>query len=77
MYAILANVERQAVVIYLGRELFSSFRRNELPLSLVNHAFCLAARAVGLPQSDWNCTEEPVRDPGPGELLLTVLLRIA
>jgi len=36
-----------------------------------NHQFRLAARPVGLPKrSDWNYTEEPVRDPGPNEVLV-------
>src|SRR6201998_294798 len=36
-----------------------------------NHQFRLAARPVGLPKrSDFNYTEEPVRDPGPGEILV-------
>ena len=43
-------------------------------MSLINHQFRLAARPVGLPKrSDWNYTEEPVRDPGPGEVLIKVL----
>ena len=37
----------------------------------INHQFRLAARPVGLPKrSDWNYTEEPARDPGPGEVLV-------
>lgn len=40
-------------------------------MSMVNHAFRLAARPVGLPKrSDWNYVEEPVREPGEGELLV-------
>ena len=43
-------------------------------MNLINHQFRLAARPVGLPKrSDWNYTEEPVRDPGPGEVLVKVL----
>jgi NADPH-dependent curcumin reductase len=43
-------------------------------MSLMNHQFRLAARPAGLPKrSDWNYTEEPVRDPGPGEVLVKVL----
>src|SRR5579859_4234140 len=39
-----------------------------------NHQFRLAARPVGLPKrSDFNYTEEPVRDPGAGEILVKVL----
>ena len=40
-------------------------------MSPTNHQFRLAARPVGLPKrSDWNYTEEPTRDPGPGEVLV-------
>jgi NADPH-dependent curcumin reductase CurA len=40
----------------------------------VNHKFELAARPVGMPKrSDWNYREEPVRDPGEGELLVKIL----
>jgi hypothetical protein len=36
-----------------------------------NHQFRLAARPSGLPKrSDWDLTKEPVRDPGPGEVLV-------
>jgi NADPH-dependent curcumin reductase CurA len=43
-------------------------------MSLINHQFRLAARPVGLPKrTDWNYTEEPVRDPGPGEVLIKSL----
>src|SRR5258708_20910504 len=43
-------------------------------MNLINHQFRLAARPVGLPKrSDWNYTEEPVREPGPGELLVKIL----
>ena len=43
-------------------------------MNLVNHQFRLAARPVGLPKrSDWNYVEEPVRDPGPGEVLVKTL----
>jgi len=43
-------------------------------MNLVNHQFRLAARPVGLPKrNDWNYVEEPVRDPGPGEVLVKVL----
>src|SRR3954465_9214293 len=39
-----------------------------------NHQFRLAARPVGLPKrSDFNYTEAPVRDPGPGEILVKTL----
>lgn len=41
---------------------------------MTNHQFRLAARPVGTPKrSDWNLTEEPVVDPGPGEVLVKVL----
>jgi NADPH-dependent curcumin reductase CurA len=43
-------------------------------MSLTNHQFRLAARPVGLPKrSDFNYTEEPVRDPGPGQILVKIL----
>ena len=43
-------------------------------MSLVNHQFRLAARPVGMPKrSDWNYTEEPVREPADGEVVVKVL----
>jgi NADPH-dependent curcumin reductase CurA len=43
-------------------------------VSITNHQFRLAARPVGVPKrSDWKFTEEPVRDPGAGEVLVKVL----
>jgi NADPH-dependent curcumin reductase CurA len=43
-------------------------------MSLTNHQFRLAARPEGLPKpTDWNYTEEPVRDPGAGEVLVKTL----
>jgi NADPH-dependent curcumin reductase CurA len=43
-------------------------------MSLTNHQFRLAARPQGLPKrTDWTYTEEPVRDPGPGEVLVKTL----
>ena len=43
-------------------------------MDLINHQFRLAARPVGLPKrSDWAYADEPVRDPGEGELLVKVL----
>jgi len=43
-------------------------------MNLTNHQFRLAARPVGLPKrSDWNYVEEPVREPGPGEVLVKTL----
>ncbi len=43
-------------------------------MPVINHQFRLAARPQGLPKrTDWNFTEEPVRDPGPGEVLIQIL----
>jgi NADPH-dependent curcumin reductase CurA len=43
-------------------------------MPLTNHQFRLAARPVGMPKrTDWNYTEEPVKDPGPGQILVKVL----
>jgi len=43
-------------------------------LSAINHKFELAARPVGLPKpTDWSFKEEPVREPGEGELLVRVV----
>ena len=40
----------------------------------INHQFRLAARPAGLPKrSDWSVSEEPVRDPVAGEVLVKVL----
>ncbi len=40
-------------------------------MDAVNHQCRLAARPVGLPKdSDWELTEEPVGDPGDGEVLV-------
>jgi NADPH-dependent curcumin reductase CurA len=42
-------------------------------VSLSNHQFRLAARPVGMPKrTDWKYTEEPLRDPKPGEVLVKV-----
>jgi NADPH-dependent curcumin reductase CurA len=42
-------------------------------MDAVNHQVRLAARPVGLPQpSDWSFTEEPVGEPGEGEVLVKV-----
>jgi NADPH-dependent curcumin reductase CurA len=42
-------------------------------LDAVNHQVRLAARPVGLPKpSDWDFTEEPVAEPGEGEVLVKV-----
>jgi len=43
-------------------------------MNRTNHQFRLAARPVGMPKrSDWNYVEEPVHDPGPGEVLVKTL----
>lgn len=43
-------------------------------MSLTNHKFLLAARPVGMPnRTNWTYTEEPVREPNEGELLVQVL----
>src|SRR5882672_6882385 len=43
-------------------------------MPLTNHQFRLAARPEGLPKrSDWNYVEEPVNDPGPGQILIKIL----
>ena len=43
-------------------------------MSELNHKFELAARPVGMPKrTDWTYKEEPVRDPGEGELLIKIL----
>jgi|ERR1051326_9116561 NADPH-dependent curcumin reductase CurA len=42
-------------------------------MDLINHQFRLAARPVGLPKrSDWSFIEEPVREPGDGEVLIKI-----
>jgi NADPH-dependent curcumin reductase CurA len=42
-------------------------------LDAVNHQVRLAARPVGLPKpNDWDFTEEPVAEPGEGEVLVKV-----
>jgi NADPH-dependent curcumin reductase len=42
-------------------------------MDAVNHQFRLATRPVGLPKpSDWSYVEEPVREPGDGELLVKI-----
>ncbi|HWX55468.1 MAG TPA: NADP-dependent oxidoreductase [Verrucomicrobiae bacterium] len=43
-------------------------------MSRINHQFRLAARPVGMPKrSDWNYTNEPVRELRDGEVLIKVL----
>jgi len=43
-------------------------------MNLINHQFRLVARPAGLPKnSDWQMTEEPVREPNEGEVLVKVL----
>ena len=42
-------------------------------MSTLNHQFRLAARPVGLPKrADWSYTEEPVRAPDDGEVLVKI-----
>jgi NADPH-dependent curcumin reductase len=53
---------------------FPTFANGVHAMNLANHQFRLAARPVGLPKrSDWNRTEEPVKDPSPGEVLVKTL----
>lgn len=43
-------------------------------MALTNRKFLLAARPIGMPKpSDWTFTEEPIRDPKEGELLVKLL----
>jgi NADPH-dependent curcumin reductase CurA len=43
-------------------------------MKLVNHQFRLATRPVGVPKrEDWTYAEEPVREPGDGEVLIKTL----
>jgi len=43
-------------------------------MNTLNHQFRLAARPVGLPKrTDWSYTEEPVRSPNDGEVLVRTL----
>jgi NADPH-dependent curcumin reductase CurA len=43
-------------------------------MDVVNHQFKLAARPVGLPEAnDWSYEEEPVSQPGDGEVLIKIL----
>src|SRR5690242_1111686 len=42
-------------------------------MDAVNHQFQLASRPVGLPKrSDWLYTEQPVAQPGEGEVLIRI-----
>jgi NADPH-dependent curcumin reductase CurA len=42
-------------------------------VTTVNHKFELAARPVGFPKrSDWKYVEEPIRDPGAGEVQIKI-----
>jgi NADPH-dependent curcumin reductase CurA len=42
-------------------------------MDVLNHQYRLAARPVGLPKpSDWDYTEEPVSEPGDGEVLVKI-----
>jgi NADPH-dependent curcumin reductase CurA len=44
-------------------------------MNILNHQFRLAKRPVGMPKrGDWSYTEEAVKDPGEGEVLVKVLL---
>jgi NADPH-dependent curcumin reductase CurA len=44
-------------------------------VNIINRQFRLAARPLGMPRrSDWSMTEEPVRQPAAGEILVKVLL---
>jgi NADPH-dependent curcumin reductase len=46
----------------------------EMAGEVLNHAFRLASRPVGLPTRDnWQFTEQPVGEPGDGEALVRVL----
>ena len=43
-------------------------------MTKLNHKFELAARPVGMPKrTDWTYQEEPVPEPGEGELLVKIL----
>jgi NADPH-dependent curcumin reductase CurA len=43
-------------------------------VNATNHQFRLAARPVGMPkQSDWKYTEESVREPADGEILVKII----
>ena len=43
-------------------------------MHLTNHQFRMASRPVGMPKpSDWNYSEEAVREPANGEFLVKVL----
>jgi len=45
----------------------------EIAMTTTNHQFRLAARPVGSPKAgDWKFTEEAVRDPGEGEVLVRI-----
>jgi NADPH-dependent curcumin reductase CurA len=49
-------------------------REEKLIVSPTNHQFRLAARPSGMAdRSNWNYTEEPVPEPGDGEVLVKVL----
>src|SRR5579863_9310709 len=51
-----------------------SLAPNGSSMSKMNHKFELAARPVGMPtRTDWTYKEEPVREPGEGELLVKIL----
>ena len=43
-------------------------------MSVINHQFKLATRPVGpVKRSDFNYTQEPVRDPAEGEVVVKIL----
>src|SRR5215469_11181664 len=66
-YLLIANCFSHTVGAYLTP-------KRRAIMNLTNHQFRLATRPVGLPKrSDWNYVEEPVRDPGPGEVLVKTL----
>ena len=51
----------------------ASREQGSAAVTTFNHQFRLAARPVGLPKrSDWNYTEEPVRAPNEGEVLVKI-----
>jgi NADPH-dependent curcumin reductase CurA len=49
--------------------------KTEMPMTaMINHQVRLAARPFGMPKrSDWKFTEEPVREPGDGEVVVKIL----
>src|ERR1044072_3277627 len=48
-------------------------KQGSAAVSTLNHQFRLAARPVGMPKrADWSYTEEPVRAPNEGEVLVKI-----